>query len=134
LTTTVPYHSGATISSSNIVLSPDETILYISDTQGDRVSAAFFDKNTGKLTPGCTSNFLKGESSAWSYLGGLALASGTGTGGGVYVGEFGLPASIAMVQVNVTGGKCSMKEAPGSPVADPNGSGLLSIGNFPPLP
>jgi hypothetical protein len=134
LTTTVAYHSGATISSSNIVLSPDETMLYISDTQGDRVSAAFFDKNSGKLTPGCTSNSLKGESSAWSYLGGLALASQTGTGGGVYVGEYGLPASIAMVQVNVTSGKCSMKEAPGSPIADPNGSGLLSIGNFPPLP
>jgi hypothetical protein len=134
LTKTIPYRSGATISSSNIVLSPDETILYVSDTQGDRVSAAFFNKSTGTLTPGCYSNLVKGYSSAWSYLGALALASGTGTGGGLYVAEFGAPASIAMIQVNVAGGKCTMKEAPGSPIADPNGSGLISIGNFPPLP
>jgi len=133
LTTTISYHSGASISSSNIAFSPDESILYLSDTQGDRVSAAFFDKNTGKLTPGCTSNLLKGYSSNFSYLGGLAVGSGTGASGSVYVGEYGTPA-IAMIQVAVTNGKCTMKEAPGSPVADPNGSGLISIGNFPPQP
>lgn len=134
LTKTVVYDSGASISSSNILLSPDETMLYVSDTQGDRVSAAFFDKNTGKLRPGCTSNLLNGYSSNWSYLGNLALASGTGTGGGVYVAEYGAPASIAMIQLNSAGGKCTMKEAPGSPIADPNSLGLLSIGNFPPQP
>jgi hypothetical protein len=130
LTATVPYHSGASISSSNILLSPDETLLYVSDTQGDRVSAAFFDKNTGKLSGGCSSSLLRGYSSVWSYLGGLAVSSGTGTGGGVYVAEFGAPGTIAMVKVNVAGGKCTMKEAPGSPIADPNSLGLLSIGNF----
>jgi 6-phosphogluconolactonase (cycloisomerase 2 family) len=134
LTKTIPYESGASISSSNILLSPDETLLYISDTQGDRVSAAFFDKNTGTIRPGCTSNLLSGYSSNWSYLGGLALAKGSGTGGGVYVAEYGAPASIAMVQVNVSAGKCSMNEVPGSPAADPNSLGLLSIGNFPPQP
>jgi 6-phosphogluconolactonase (cycloisomerase 2 family) len=131
LTTTVPYTSGTTISSSNILLSPDETILYVSDTQGDRVSAAFFDKNTGRITPACRSNLLKGYSSSFSYLGGLAVASNTGTGGGVYVGEYGSPA-IAMIQVTVAGGKCTMKEAPGSPITDPNGAGLISLGNFMP--
>ncbi len=134
LTKTVPYNSGASISSSNILLSPDETLLYVSDTQGDRVSAAFFDKNTGTLRPGCSSNLLQGYSSDWSYLGGLALATTTGTGGGVYVAEYGAPASIAMVEVKLSAGKCSMKEGPGSPVADPNSLGLLSIGNFPPQP
>jgi hypothetical protein len=129
LTNTIPYHSGVTVSSSSILLSPDESMLFISDTQGDRVSSAFFNKNTGKISAGCSSNLLKGYSSDWSYLGGLALASGTGTGGGVYVAEYGTP-GIAMVQLTVTGGKCTMKEAPGSPVADPNGAGLLSIGNL----
>jgi 6-phosphogluconolactonase (cycloisomerase 2 family) len=133
LTTTIGYESLASISSSNILLSPDETILYISDTQGDRVGALFFDKNTGKITNGCRSNLLKGYSSSFSYLGGLALASGTGTGGDVYVGEYGTPA-IAVVQISVAGGKCTMQEASGSPIPDPNGSGLISIGNFPPLP
>ena len=131
LTATVPFTSGATISSSNVLLSPDETILYVSDTQGDRVSAAFFDSSSGKVTPGCTSSLLKGYSSNFSYLGGLAVASNTGNGGGVYVGEYGSPA-IAMIQVTVSGGKCTMKEAPGSPITDPNGSGLISIGNFMP--
>ncbi|MGO9123638.1 MAG: hypothetical protein ACLP6G_01995 [Terriglobales bacterium] len=134
LTTTVVYQSGFSISSSNILLSPDETLLYVSDTQGDQVMAAFFDKNTGMLSPGCASNLLQGYSSAWSYLGGLALATGTGTGGDLYVAEFGAPASIAMIEVNVAGEKCTMKEAPGSPIADPNSAGLLSIGNFPPQP
>jgi 6-phosphogluconolactonase (cycloisomerase 2 family) len=133
LTTTIGYESLASISSSNILLSPDETILYISDTQGDRVGALFFDKTTGKITTGCRSNLLKGYSSNFSYLGGLALASGTGTGGDIYVGEYGTPA-IAVVQISVSGGKCTMQEASGSPISDPNGSGPISIGNFPPLP
>jgi len=132
LTKTAVYQSAASISSSNIMLSPDQTVLYISNTQGDRVSAAFFDKHTGKVTPGCTSNFLKGYSSLWSYAGGLALASNSGTGGGVYVAEFGAPGTIGMVQVSFSGGKCSMKEWGRSPKVDLNSSGLLSIGTFPP--
>lgn len=132
LTKTVVYKSAGAISSSNILLSPDETILYISNTQGDRVSAAFFDKNTGKLTAGCTSTFMRGYSSHWSYLGGLALASNTGNGGGVYVSEFGAPGTIGLVQVKSSGGKCLMKEAAHSPRTDVNSAGLLSIGTFPP--
>ncbi len=134
LTPTVVYKIGFSISASNILLSPDETMLYISDTQGDRVSAAFFNANTGVLTPGCASDLLKGYSSNWSYLGALALASATGNGGGVYVAEFGNPGTIAMIEVQSSGGKCYMKEAPHSPKMDPNSAGLLSIGNFPPRP
>ncbi len=134
LTPTVVYKIGFSISASNILLSPDETMLYISDTQGDRVSAAFFDANTGVLTPGCASDLLKGYSSHWSYLGALALASATGNGGGVYVAEFGAPSTIAMIELNSSGGKCSLKEAAHSPRLDPNSGGLLSIGNFPPRP
>ena len=37
------------------MLSPDETLLYVVNTQGAAVSALFFNKRTGKLTPGCTS-------------------------------------------------------------------------------
>jgi len=68
----------------------------------------------------------------WSYLGGLSLQDTTGTGGAVYVAEFGGPSSIGMVQVKSAGGKCTLKEAPSSPIADPNSPGLLSIGSFPP--
>ncbi|MGA9899424.1 MAG: hypothetical protein WBQ09_15090, partial [Terriglobales bacterium] len=134
LTPTVVYKIGFSISASNILLSPDETMLYVSDTQGDRVSAAFFNANTGVLIPGCASDLLKGYSSNWSYLGALALASATGNGGGVYVAEFGAPSTIAMIELNSSGGKCSLQEAPHSPQLDPNSGGLLSIGTFPPRP
>jgi 6-phosphogluconolactonase (cycloisomerase 2 family) len=132
LTPTVVYRLGKGISSSNIMLSPDETLLYISNTQGDKITAAFFDKGTGKLSEGCSSGFLKGYVSDWSYLAGLALEKTTGTGGVVYVAEFGAPSSIGMIRVKSSGGKCTLKELSSSPVSDLHSPGLLSIGTFPP--
>ena len=134
LTPTVVYRLGSGISSSNIMLSPDETLLYISNTQGDRITAAFFDKSTGVLTKGCSSGTLKGYVTDWSYLGSLGLDATTGTGGVVYVAEYGAPSSIGMINVKSSGGKCTLKESSQSPVADPNSQGLLSIGVFPPRP
>jgi hypothetical protein len=132
LAPTIVYHLGKGISSSNIMLSPDETLLYISNTQGDKIAAAFFDKSTGKLSKGCSSGNLKGYVTNWSYLAGLALDQTTGTGGVLYVAEFGGPSSIGMIKVKSAGGKCTLKEMPNSPVSDPNSPGLLSIGSFPP--
>ncbi len=132
LTPTVVYTSKSSINSSNIMLSPDETMLYIIHTQGASVGAMFFDKTTGTLSGGCTSARVKGESAVWQYLGGLGLISQTGTGGGVYVAEFASPSAIAMVGLNSSGGKCSLQEVPQSPFADPNSAGMLSIGTFPP--
>ncbi len=134
LTPTVVYRLGNGISSSNIMLSPDETLLYISNTQGDHITAAFFDKSTGILTKGCTSGSMKGYVTDWSYLGSLALEGTTGTGGVVYVAEYGAPSSIGMINVKSTGGKCTLKESSKSPVADFDSPGLLSIGVFPPRP
>ena len=99
LKTTV-YKSKASISSSNIVLSPDETTLYVADTQGAAVTALFFDKKTGKLSPGCTSGRIAGQSQNWSYLGSIVPISQTGNGGGVYVAEFGSISGIAMVTIS----------------------------------
>ena len=124
------YTSTASISSSNVVLSPDETILYVVNTQGDSVSALFFDRTTGKLTPGCTSDPIRGHSTDWSYLASAALASTTGDGGGVYVAEF--PSGIARIKLNVKGKTCTLREAVQSPFTDKNAAGLLSIGAFPP--
>src|SRR5579872_908185 len=132
LTKTKVYQSPASISSSNIMLSPDETMLYIVNTQGDTVSAAFFDKATGKLSAGCRSGRLRGISQNWSYLAGAALISQTGNGGGVYVAEFGSASGIATVTLTTSGQTCSLQEASGSPLSDPNSPGLLSIGTFPP--
>ncbi len=136
LTPTVVHASKASINSSNVMLSPDETLLYVVDTQGARVSAIFFDKTTGKLSGGCVSGRIRGESANWSYLAGLGLISQTGNGSGVYVAEFGGPSAIAMVKLESSGqggsGKCSLQEVSKSPFADSNSQGLLSIATFPP--
>lgn len=132
LSKTVVYKSTASTSSSNLTLSPDESILYVANTQGDAVTALFFNTATGKLTEGCTSGPLRGQSSQWSYLAGLSLIESTGNGGGVFVAEFGGPSSIGIVKLNVSGETCSLAEDSKSPVTDANSPGLLSIGAFPP--
>jgi 6-phosphogluconolactonase (cycloisomerase 2 family) len=131
LAPTVVYNMGRAISSSNLLLSPDESVLYIANTQGDSVSAMFFDKTTGRISRGCTSGTLKDYVSGWSYLAGIALQQTTGNGAGVYVAEYGAPSSIAVVNLSVSGRSCTLTEAPISPVADPHSPGLLSIGTFP---
>ena len=132
LTPTVVYRTHAGINSSNVLLSPDETILYISNTQGDVVTAAFFDKNTGAITRGCTSSRIRDYVDSWSYLGGMALQQITGNGGGIFVAEFGTPAGIAALNLTVNGAKCTLKETKDSPTADVYSRGLLSLGRFPP--
>jgi 6-phosphogluconolactonase (cycloisomerase 2 family) len=132
LAKTTVFSLGHGINSSNILLSPDETLLYISNTQGDEITAAAFNATTGTLTAGCTSGRLSGYSVSWSYLADLALQTNTGTGGTIYVAEYGSTSSIAVVQVGSSGGKCTLQEATGSPVSDPNSGGLLSIAAFPP--
>jgi 6-phosphogluconolactonase (cycloisomerase 2 family) len=132
LTKTIPYNLGHGINSSNLLLSPDETLLYVSNTQGDVISAAFFNAATGKLAFGCASGDLKDYVSGWSYLSSLALASNSGTGGMVYVAEFGTTSGIARISVTSANGQCTLTEASDSPVVDPNSTGLLSIGTFPP--
>jgi hypothetical protein len=127
------YTSTASISSSNVILSPDESMLYVVNTQGASVSAFLFDKKTGRLTFGCTSGPIRGQSSKWSYLGGAGLISKTGNGRGVYVAEFGASSGIAMVTLESSPfGRCSLHENVQSPFADGISSGLLSIGTFPP--
>ncbi|MGA2355953.1 MAG: beta-propeller fold lactonase family protein [Terriglobales bacterium] len=132
LTPTVVYPGKGSISSSNIMLSPDETVLYVINTQGARVTAFFFNATTGVLSGGCQSGTIRGQSAYWSYLAGLGLASQTGDGGGVYVAEFGRLSAIALVSLTMSGPTCTMREVNGSPFADPNSPGLLSIGTFPP--
>jgi 6-phosphogluconolactonase (cycloisomerase 2 family) len=132
LTPTIVYSSKKSISSSNIMLSPDQTLLYVINTQGATVMAMHFNGKTGVLSPACISPTIRGESADWSYLSGVGFISQTGNGGGIYVAEFGAPSSIALVSLTSSGAKCSLQEVPQSPFADPNSQGLLSIGTFPP--
>jgi DNA-binding beta-propeller fold protein YncE len=132
LTKTRVYHLGSSPNSSSVLLSPDETLLYISNNQGGKITAAFFDKANGTLTKGCSSGFLKGFDTNWAYVGTLATETTSGTGNLVYAAEFGSPGSLAIVEVTSSGGKCRLKESRESPVIDPQSPGLLSIGAFPP--
>jgi hypothetical protein len=124
------HASTASISSSNVLLSPDETLLYVVNTQGAAVTALFFNKTTGTLIPGCTSDPIRGHSTDFSYLAGPALMSPTGNGGGIYVAEF--PSGIARMKLKVKGKTCSWREVPQSPLEDSKAAGLLSIGTYPP--
>ena len=123
---------GPGLSSATVRLSPDQSLIYIGNSQNGYVTAAFFDKNTGKVTPGCASPVLTNFYNPWSYVGSLATRDTTGTGNVLYVAEFG--SSIAIVKVTSTGTACTLTEAAGSPVADDLSPGLLSIQVFPPRP
>ena len=113
-----------------IWLSPDETILYISNFSSGQVEATFFDKTTGAATAGCTSAVLKGYNHQWSFVASLATATRSGTGGALYVAE--PDTRIGIVRLTSSGGTCSFAEAPASPVADTSTETLESIGVFPP--
>jgi hypothetical protein len=126
------YNSSDSISSSNVILSPDESVLYVVNTQGARVTALLFDKQTGRLSQGCSSETIRGQSSQWSYLSGAGLISQTGSGGGVYVAEFGDPSGLAVVTLESSATeRCSLRENVQSPVIVPS-QGLLSVDTFPP--
>jgi 6-phosphogluconolactonase (cycloisomerase 2 family) len=127
LSPTLVYASAKSISSSNILLSPDETVLYTIDTQGASVTAFAFNKTSGTLTYGCTSPAIRGQSENWSYLANAALVRSTANGGGVYVAEFGTTSGIALVNYTASNGTCSLQENTASPFVDPNSTALLSI-------
>jgi 6-phosphogluconolactonase (cycloisomerase 2 family) len=134
LSKTVAYHLGPQLSASSVLLSPDESLLYVANTQSGTVKAEFFDKTTGKITKGCTSPTLRGFGTAWAYLGTMVTETNSGTGNLIYVAEYGAPSSIGIVEVKVNGGKCTLQETAGSPASDSNSPGLLTIGSYPPRP
>ena len=140
LATTVQYTVGTPhtavgpgLNSASVWLSPDESLLYIGNSQGNTVTAAFFNKNTGKVSAGCSSPPLINFYNPWTYVGSLVTRDNTGTGGVLYLAEFA-PAgsSIGILQVTSNGTTCTLAESPNSPVTDPFSGGLLSIQAFPP--
>jgi hypothetical protein len=134
LTKTVLYNFSTAGNSSNVLLSPDETLIYVANTSTGQVTAAFFNASTGKVSPGCTSKQLKGFDNQWVFLTSPVTELPSGTGSVLYLGEFGGISSIAVVNVTSTGGTCTLTEASSSPVVDPNSTFLLSIGVYPPRP
>jgi len=132
LSKTVLYDVGGSGNATNIYLSPDGTLLYISNSDVGKVTAAFFNAATGRVSAGCTSAKLKGFNSNWLYVSSPVTESNSGTGSVVYVAEFGASSGIAMVDVTSARGKCTLTERASSPVVSPNSTTLLSIGVYPP--
>lgn len=120
------------VNSSTLRLSPDESLIYIGNSQSGNVSAAFFNKNTGRVLGGCASKQLTNFYNPWSYVGSLATRDTAGNGNVLYAAEFG--SSIAILNVTSTGTTCTLTEAPSSPVGDNLSPGLISIQVFPPRP
>ena len=134
LSRTRTFELGTAWNSSNVRLSPDETLLFTTNNSGGAITAAFFDKATGIIKRGCTSGALSGFYTIWSYAGAAALQLATGAGGLIYVPEFGPNgfSSIGVVQLTSTGNRCTLSEIPSSPIIDnDNPSSLLSIETFP---
>jgi hypothetical protein len=128
LTKTLSYNLGGSWNSCNLRLSPDESVLYITNNSSGQVTAAFFNKLTGKLTKGCSSAPLKGFYGSWSFAGGVALQMTVGTGGLLYVPEIGSSPAIGVMQFTHTGNGCSLSEVDNSPIKVPGlGSVPVSI-------
>ena len=134
LSPTVAYQVGSGSNSHNVLLSPDQTLLYISHTFSGQVTAAFFNTTTGVVSEGCTSAVLKNFKGNWFYGNGIANATTGGTGRVLYVAEWGggNPSGIGIVKITSNGTSCSLTEAASSPATDPQSGGLVSIGVFPP--
>jgi 6-phosphogluconolactonase (cycloisomerase 2 family) len=137
LTPTVDYGGsggglGPGDNSNNIQFNSDESLLYISVNYSGEVAAAFFDKTTGTLSEGCNSGPLKGYKKTWDGAIGIGVEPTSDHGGVLYVAEAdgqGAP-SIGVVQVSSSSGTCTLKEVKNSPVTDPNGGAMWSIGVF----
>jgi hypothetical protein len=113
--------------SNNVLLSPDERMLYVSNNVSGTVSAAFFDNKTGQIFPGCISSPLKGLGDRWFYTAELTTSSAWGSGNALFVTEFGWNGSIAIVNLTISGHTCTLTEDSASPILDPESQSLRSI-------
>jgi hypothetical protein len=121
--------------SGNVRLSPDESLLFISNNQSGNVTAAFFNPSTGSLLPGCTSARLSGFYDTWVYTASMVTENTSGSGGVLYVAEYGVPSSIGILTINTDGQQCTLTESSNSPASDPiTSGGVMSIWAYPPRP
>jgi len=124
---------GPGINSGALRLSPDESMIFMGNNDGGTVSAAFFNRQTGRVSGGCTSHKLAGFYNPWAFVGSVATRDNTGNGGVLYVAEYGFTGSyLGVLTINSNGVACSLMESSGSEVPDLLSDGLLSITVFPP--
>jgi WD40 repeat protein len=145
LTRTIPYSVSKGVSASHVRLTDDGSMLFISDSQGGTITAAFFDKQTGKVSPGCISPTLNGFyqqfythgflETPWFFQGMIVSEGVSAKGGVVYLAEFGATRSyIGIINVSSNGRTCTLTESSASPAIDYNAGlgGLLTLTAYPP--
>jgi hypothetical protein len=139
--TTAYPNLGAGSNSNTVWFSPDNTLVYVSNTYSGQITVDNFDSSTGTLSLGCISNVLNKYDQQWEWNGVIQTAGTTGTGTVLWEAEFGTPSSnyqfstpgsIAIVEVSRRGSSCTLTEAASSPITDSNSNGILSIAAFPP--
>jgi hypothetical protein len=139
LTTTVKYGGpdgslGSGRAANAVRLSPDETLLYVSDNLSGQVTAAHFNKTAGTLRFACISKPLRGHGTHWTFSSAIATETTTGNGATVWVAEDGngsSPSSIGILKVTSQGGTCTLTESNRSPAHDSNSLNLCWLNAFP---
>ena len=141
LAPTVVYRLGPGVDAGAIRLSPDQRLLYISNSESGTVMGALFNAATGTVTKGCVSKTLRGFNGR-PWFGSVVTRDATGLGGVLYVAEFGRddrevnhgPASaIGVLTIQYNGKACALVESANSPVLT-SFPGMLSVGVYPPRP
>lgn len=122
-------------------LSPDQSLLYVTNSESGTVMAFFFNPSTASVTKGCTSPVLQGFNGR-PWYGSVVARDTTGTGNVLYVAEFGRdyleinhgPASaIGILTITSNKTSCTLTETSSSPV-QVSFPGALSLGVYPPRP
>jgi len=136
LTPTVLYDNtlGAGLNATNIMLSPNDDLLYVANTGSATITGLRFNQNIGTVSYSCISDTLLGSSVVAD---GLGLYSTTGTGSVLYVAEYDSQtnlSSVGVLTITDTGGTCTLAEASNSPIPSPNSYELSSIAVYPPRP
>jgi 6-phosphogluconolactonase (cycloisomerase 2 family) len=125
---------GKGLAANNVWLSPDETLLYVSDNLSGQVTAALFNKTAGTLRFACISKPLRGHGTHWTFSSAIATETTTGNGATVWVAEDGngsSPSSIGILKVTSQGGTCTLTESNRSPAHDSNSLNLCWLNAFP---
>jgi hypothetical protein len=129
--------TGGGFDSSNLWLSPDETVLYVSNNISLQITTLTYSESAAaghRLAFSCLSSVLKNPTGgSIYYTSGLATEAATGKGGYLYVAEPGNPPAVALMQIPSNG--CPT-EVTGSPfVNSPAANGFpVTVTAYPPRP
>jgi 6-phosphogluconolactonase (cycloisomerase 2 family) len=121
--------------SNNVWLSPDESVLYVSNNISMQITTLAFneaERPGQRLTFECLSNPLRRSPGGAQFnIAGIATQAASGKGGYLYVAERQNPAAIGLMQIPDSG--CPT-EVPDSPFANTPGRTITTLSTYPARP